>query len=93
MKAKALISVFLVTSLTYSGEVRYSGSYIFLDQPRVAIEVMQPDNPLTPDVNEEKSFGPSFFNTFLLDTGANGILVGGGGDGAAIVEKLQVAAR
>lgn len=42
---------------------------IALDQPRVAVEVYQTD-PL-------HSFGPELFNTFVLDTGANGLMVGG----------------
>jgi len=41
-------------------------SGIALDQPRVAVEVYVPQ--------PEQSFGPEFFNTFLLDTGSQGIL-------------------
>jgi len=54
-----------------------AGSLIFLgpsdnlaiDQPRVAVEVYRPQ--------PEYSFGPEMFNTFLLDTGANGVLAVG----------------
>lgn len=42
---------------------------IALDQPRVVVEVYQ-TNPI-------HSFGPGFFNTFVLDTGANGLMAGG----------------
>ncbi|MBI2826743.1 MAG: aspartyl protease family protein [Planctomycetia bacterium] len=41
---------------------------IALDQPRVAVEVVDPAT--------QKSFGPEFANTFLLDTGATGVVVG-----------------
>ncbi len=44
---------------------------IALDQPRVAIELLTPTGPGPDDWG---SVGPSMFNTFLLDTGANGIL-------------------
>ncbi|GEM_PF-4331331 len=40
-----------------------------LDQPRVAVEVYQ-TNPI-------HSFGPDWFNWFVLDTGANGLMAGG----------------
>ena len=40
-----------------------------LDQPRVAVEIYKTD-PIF-------SFGPEFFNYFLLDTGANGLMAGG----------------
>ncbi|MGC9453497.1 MAG: retropepsin-like aspartic protease [Phycisphaerae bacterium] len=40
-----------------------------LDQPRVAVEIYDPGPP-------EESFGPTYYNHFLLDTGANSILFG-----------------
>ncbi|MDY0171020.1 MAG: FG-GAP-like repeat-containing protein, partial [Thermoguttaceae bacterium] len=46
---------------------------IALDQPRVAIELIEDLNP-DPDVHQWASVGPSVFNTFLLDTGANSVL-------------------
>ena len=42
---------------------------IALDQPRVAIELLE---PLGGDAYD--SIGPTYFNTFLLDTGANSVL-------------------
>ncbi len=46
---------------------------IALDQPRVAIELIKDLDP-DPDANQWASVGPSVFNTFLLDTGANSVL-------------------
>jgi hypothetical protein len=46
---------------------------IALDQPRVAIELIKDLNP-DPEVHQWASVGPSVFNTFLLDTGANSVL-------------------
>ena len=46
-----------------------------LDQPRVAVEVFDTSGP------EPESLGPEFFNTFLLDTGASGLLAVGGAVG------------
>lgn len=42
---------------------------VALDQPRVAVEIYDPGPP-------EESFGPTYYNHFLLDTGANSILFG-----------------
>ncbi|MFP3937528.1 MAG: retropepsin-like aspartic protease, partial [Phycisphaerae bacterium] len=41
---------------------------VALDQPRVAVEIYDPGPP-------EQSFGPDYYNHFLLDTGANSILL------------------
>ena len=46
---------------------------IALDQPRVAMELIKDVNP-DPNVEQWESVGPSVFNTFLLDTGANSVL-------------------
>ncbi len=44
---------------------------IAIDQPRVAVELLESTGPGPDDWG---SVGPSMFNTFLLDTGANSIL-------------------
>jgi hypothetical protein len=76
MKVRKLLSV--LASLFLAGNhAAVAGPMILLgpsdnlaiDQPRVAVEVYQPQ--------PEYSFGPELFNTFLLDTGANGILAVG----------------
>jgi len=46
---------------------------IALDQPRVAMELIKDVDP-DPNVEQWVSVGPSVFNTFLLDTGANSVL-------------------
>ena len=46
---------------------------IALDQPRVAVELLSDVNP-DPAIEQWESVGPSIFNTFLLDTGANSVL-------------------
>ena len=46
---------------------------VALDQPLAAIELLEDVNP-DPVIEEWVSIGPSIFNTFLLDTGANGVL-------------------
>ncbi len=50
---------------------------VALDQPRVAVEVLTPlvDDPDYYDTGDWGSVGPSIFNTLLLDTGANGVLL------------------
>ena len=50
---------------------------VALDQPRVAVEVLTPlvDDPDYYDSGDWGSVGPSIFNTLLLDTGANGVLL------------------
>jgi hypothetical protein len=45
---------------------------VALDQPRVAIELLADVDPGPGQLWE--SVGPSVFNTFLLDTGANSVL-------------------
>jgi len=47
-----------------------------LDQPRASVEIFDNSDP-----NAPVSFGPDFSNTFLLDTGANGIVAVGGAVG------------
>jgi len=54
---------------------------ILLGQPTAVIEVYTPDDPATPDVDEYVSYGPelvldTFPHVFVLDTGANGLLLG-----------------
>ena len=77
-KSRALtvrIVLGLLLSLLAVGEARAAAPFIdlgpsdnlALDQPRVAIEVFE-------DAAGTNSFGPEFQNTFLLDTGATGIL-------------------
>jgi len=56
-----------------------------LDQPRVAVEVYQ-TNPI-------HSFGPEWFNYFVLDTGANGIMAGGGATQEMTDKGYQVVAE
>jgi hypothetical protein len=46
---------------------------IALDQPRVAVELIKDLDP-DPDIHNWASVGPSIFNTFLLNTGANSVL-------------------
>ena len=46
---------------------------VALDQPRVAIELLQ-DMDANPAAERWESVGPGVFNTFLLDTGANSVL-------------------
>lgn len=53
---------------------------LLLGQPTVVIEIYTPDDPSTPGTNEYVSFGPEpameiFDHRFLLDTGANSILI------------------
>ncbi len=55
-----------------------------LDQPRVAIEVYRTD-PIF-------SFGPEFFNYFVLDTGANGLMAGGNATDEMTDEGYQTVA-
>lgn len=52
-----------------------------LDQPRVAVEVYEPD-PF-------HSLGPDLFNEFLLDTGAQGIIAVNAGYGVGALEEME----
>lgn len=57
-----------------------------LDQPRVAVEfIRHTPNP--------QSMGPSFFNTFLLDTGASGVVVAGPAYSELVAEGYQTVAN
>ncbi len=47
---------------------------IALDQPRVAVELLEDMDP-DPMRENWRSLGPDYFNTFLLDTGANSVMV------------------
>lgn len=58
-----------------------------LDQPLVAVELLEDVNP-DPEIEEWISLGPSIFNTLLLDTGANSILMM-----ATAVDDLQTSGR
>ena len=77
MRVRNLSSVFLALVFVAGNHAAIAGPMIQLgpsdniaiDQPRVAVEVYRPQ--------PEYSFGPELFNTFLLDTGANGILAVG----------------
>jgi len=55
---------------------------VAIDQPRVAVEVLDPDSG--------SSLGPETSNTFLLDTGANGILAVGYAVGELQANGYQV---
>jgi predicted aspartyl protease len=75
-----LASALTTGALPTAGPSASAGQYIdlgisdglALDQPRVAVEVID-NSGGSPHV-----LGPEFFNTFLLDTGATGVLAVGG---------------
>lgn len=74
-RAAALLAV--ASGLTLSASAQWNdyillgnSDILALDQPRVAVEYFKNTNP-------PQSMGPSFFNTFLLDTGASGVVVAG----------------
>jgi len=53
---------------------------LLLGQPSVSIEVYTPDDPATTGINERITYGPelvlgTFAHSFLLDTGANSLLI------------------
>jgi hypothetical protein len=76
----SLCALVLAVALLVFPTVASAGRYIdlgisdglALDQPRVAVEIID-NSSGSPQV-----LGPEFFNTFLLDTGATGVLAVGG---------------
>jgi len=76
---RLVLALFLLAGVFLAGAARLPAASpyvllgpsdgIALDQPRVAVAVVDPATG--------NNLGPDFSNTFLLDTGANGILVGG----------------
>jgi hypothetical protein len=68
--ALALLLLFAATHATAGGTLTLGPDDGFaLDQPRVSVAVVDPKT--------QQNLGPEFSNTFLLDTGANDILIGG----------------